>query len=179
MIHDPQLLDKLSAFEEVSFKGTVYRATRKSVDPLASSTNAGRWMMKGVTSVLYTSLTFEGAMGELCHHWGSLTPKPSKPATISELAIGIESSMKLVKTDLTELGVTDAEFDEPDYINMQKIGAACSFLEIEGLIVPNARWDCNNLVLFTSNVKSLDSIDLVKSEDINWLEWGLNHNILT
>lgn len=179
MIHDPILIDKLSEFEEIRFEGSVFRATRKSLDPLASSTNAGRWMMKGVASVLYTSLTFEGAMAELCYHWGHWSPRPSKPATISEIAVGIESSIKLVKADLTQLGITDAEFDEPNYVNMQKVGAACSFLEIEGLIVPNARWKTDNLILFSDNLKSIDSIDLVKSEDVDWIEWGTKHDILS
>ena len=44
MIHDPELLDRLDAQPKESFDGQVYRATRRSLDPLAGSYNGGRWM---------------------------------------------------------------------------------------------------------------------------------------
>ena len=41
-----------------------------------------------------------------------------------------------------------------DYKSSQPIGEAAHMLDFEGLIIPSARWNCENLVLF------LDRIDI-------------------
>jgi len=62
MIHDPALLERLSAFGTERFDGDVFRATRRSLDPLAGSTSGGRWAPRGEVSVLYTSLLRERSL---------------------------------------------------------------------------------------------------------------------
>lgn len=42
MLHDPDLIDRLDALPKESFDGEVYRGTRLSLDPLASSYSGGR-----------------------------------------------------------------------------------------------------------------------------------------
>ena len=59
MIHDATLLDQLSKFKVDVFFGEAFRATRKSLDPLAPSTSGGWWMPRGESSVLYTALSNE------------------------------------------------------------------------------------------------------------------------
>jgi len=59
MIHDPDLLDRLDALPKESFDGAVFRGTRQSLDPLASSYSGGRWMRRDGAGVLYTSLARE------------------------------------------------------------------------------------------------------------------------
>ena len=78
MIHDPDLLDCLSTIEGESFSGTVFRATRISMDPLAPSTRGGRWAPSGQYSILYTSLTKDAALAEITYYWSQLDPVPSK-----------------------------------------------------------------------------------------------------
>lgn len=51
----------------------------------------------------------------------------------------------------------------------QEIGAALSFLGIDGLIVPSARCSCENLILF-DNLDNQIEINAVDSEEIDWLE---------
>ena len=80
MIHDTALLDKLEGLPKITFDGQVFRATRKSLDPLATSRSGGRWMPASVASVLYTSLQREGALAEISFHWSQWTPVPSKLA---------------------------------------------------------------------------------------------------
>ena len=62
MIHDPDLLDQLDALPKEAFDGEVFRGTRQSLDPLASSYSGGRWMQRDGAAVLYTSLAREGAL---------------------------------------------------------------------------------------------------------------------
>jgi hypothetical protein len=61
-------------------------------------------------------------------------------------------------------------FGECGYSRTQEIAAAAAFLGFDGLIVPSARWDCQNIVLF------LDAIDLeevrpISVQPIDWKKW--------
>ena len=115
MIHDDKLLGQLSRFEQVAFDGEVYRATRLNHDPLAPSRNAGRWAFRDDTPVLYTSLERDGAIAELAYHWGLLTPAPTKPAAIHQLRVETDAVLRLVRADLTDLGVDIDDFASLDY----------------------------------------------------------------
>jgi hypothetical protein len=70
MIHDPDLLDRLSVLPTERFEGPVYRATGLSTDPTAPSISGGRWAPPPEADagnfVLYTSLERDGALAELC-----------------------------------------------------------------------------------------------------------------
>lgn len=178
MIHDSKLLDQLSALKIEDFSGEVFRATRKSLDPLAPSTNGGRWMPRGENSVLYTSLSRDGALAELSFHWGMLTPLPSKPAVLSRIKVEMESSMRLLHTDLKNFGVDGTEYKQLNYDKMQEIGAAVAFLDCHGLIVPSARWSCENLVIFTDNLRETEDLVAVEAEEVNWQQWGKDNKFI-
>jgi hypothetical protein len=60
VIHDPDIRDKLDALPKQSFDGDTFRATRLSLDALASSYNGGRWMRRDAAPILYISLAREG-----------------------------------------------------------------------------------------------------------------------
>ena len=85
MIHDPSLLDQLDALPKESFSGEVFRGTRQTLDPLASSFSGGRWMRRDGAGVLYTSLALEGALAEISFHWGQLNPRPTNLIGLAEL----------------------------------------------------------------------------------------------
>jgi RES domain-containing protein len=178
MIHDVTLLDKLASFEVAPFAGDVYRASRKSLDPLAASTSGGRWMPKGEASVLYTSLAREGALAELVFHWSMLNPLPSKPAVISQLHVSLDAALRILRVNLLSLGVDEALFQSRDYKSMQKIGAAVAFLGCHGLIVPSARWSTENLIVFTDNLDSLDVMAVTETNEVDLLQWGREHDFL-
>ena len=178
MIHDSELLDKLSVLEIESFSGEVFRATRKSLDPLAPSTNGGRWMPRGENSVLYTSLSRDGALAELSFHWGMLTPLPSKPAVLSRIKVEMKSSMRLLHADLKKFGINETEYQQLNYDKMQKIGAAVAFLDCHGLIVPSARWSCENLIIFTDNLHESEDLVVAEVEEVNWQQWGKENQLI-
>ena len=146
MIHNPELLDALSAYSTVRFSDTVFRATRLRLDPLADSTSGGRWNIRDHDPVLYTSLEFEGALAEISFHWSQVTPLPSKPVVVHRIQVSTERTLRLKLCDLVELGVDFDQFASLNYAKCQEIGAAVGFLECDGLITPSARWDCENLV---------------------------------
>ena len=180
MIHDSDLLDKLSELSLIELSCDTYRATRNNLDPLAPSTNGGRWMLEGEYSVLYTSLERDGALAELTYHWGMLTPLPSKPAVLSRISVGLKSTLHIVQADLKSLGVDldDANNRQCEFNKMRRIGAAAAFLDIHGLIVPSVRWDCDNLIIFTDNLHESEELKLVDIEEVDWKQWGKDNGML-
>jgi hypothetical protein len=172
VIHDPALLERLSAFAPEPFDGEVFRATRRSLDPLAASTSGGRWVPKGLVRVLNTSLLREGALAEISYHWSQLTPRPSKPAFLHRLAVRAERRLRLLRTDLEVLDVDLERYESVNYHRTQEIGAAVAFLECDGLIVPSARWSCENLVVFTDNHLLTSGLEVLSSGEIDWQAWS-------
>ena len=172
MIHDPALLERLSGFDPERFDGEVFRATRRSLDPRAESTSGGRWAPKGLVPVLYTSLLREGALAEVSYHWSQLTPRPSKPAALHRLGVSAERRLRLLRADLEELDLDMKQYESVNYHRTQEIGAAVAFLDCDGLIVPSARWKCENLVIFTENHALTSRLEVLSSEEIDWQSWA-------
>ena len=138
MIHDPDLLDRLEALPKESFCGEVFRGTRQSLDPLASSYSGGRWMRRDGVGVLYTSIAREGALAEISFHWGQLNPRPTRPVILHTLRVVAHRTLKLVRADLSALGVPEGDYPGVNMPRTQEIGAAVEFLGCDGLIAPCA-----------------------------------------
>jgi hypothetical protein len=129
--------------------------------------------------VLYTSLDREGALAEIAFHWGQLTPLPSKPAALHRLRLTSRRTLRLIEADLVSLGVDLAAYRSVNYARTQVIGAAVAFLERDGLIVPSARWDCENLVLFPDNHDLVDDrLEVAESEAVDWRAWARERRLL-
>lgn len=139
MIHDPDLLDRLEALPKEAFEGQVFRGARQSLDPLASSYSGGRWMRRDGPGVLYTSMAPEGALAEISFHWGKLTPRPTKPVMLHTLRVVALRTLKLIRADLSILGVPENVYAGVNMPRTQEIGAAVEFLGCDGLIAPCAR----------------------------------------
>lgn len=178
MIHAADLLDRLDALPKESFDGTVFRATRQSLDPLVSSTSGGRWMPRDGAGVLYTSLAREGALAEISFHWGQLSPRPTRPVMLHTLRVQAHRTLKLVRADLLALGVPESAYAGVNMPRTQEIGAAIEFLGCDGLIAPCARWACDNLVLFPDRMGSDARLEVLDSESINWAAWAVANGLL-
>ena len=136
MIHDPDLLDLLDALPKTAFEGQVFRATRQTLDPLASSYSNGRWMMRDGAAVVYTSLAREGALAEISFHWGQLAPRPTKPVALHELSVIAHRTLKLVRVDLVALGLPASDYGGINPPRTQEIGAAANFWDATVLLLP-------------------------------------------
>lgn len=94
--------------------------------------------------MLYASLEYEGALAEISFHWSRFTPLPSKPVVVHRIQLSTGRTLRLKRCNLADLGVDMDQFGALDYTKCQEIGAAVGFLECDGLIVPSARWACEN-----------------------------------
>ena len=135
-------------------------------------------MPPGGAGVLYTSLAREGALAEICFHWGQLTPRPSKPANLHTLRVASQRTLRLIRVDLHALGANDSEFLAVNYERTQQIGDAVQFLECDGLIAPCARWDCENLMLFPDNLGAAAMLQVVTTETVDWIRWATENGQL-
>ena len=178
MIHDRELLDRLDAFPKETFRGQAFRATRQSLDPLVSSTSGGRWMPVGGPSILYTSLTREGALAEFSFHLAQQNPRPTKPVTLHTLGVVAHRTLKLVRADLAALGVPDSVYQTMNIPRTQAIGAAVEFLGCDGLIAPSARWPCDNLMLFPDSMRADTALEVASSENVDWVNWATDQGLL-
>jgi RES domain-containing protein len=168
---DPALLDALDAFERVHWAGETWRVVRAGRDPLQGSASGGRWDPT-LFDVLYTSLDADGAVAEVHFH---LTRQPVFPSKITHglHRIRIRTAKTLRLKDLATmvpLGVDPAWYREILYEPTQRIADAAYFLGFDSIIAPNARWLCNNLILFTDQIAPTD-LEVIESSEVDWVEW--------
>jgi hypothetical protein len=172
LIHDPRLIDRIMKLPTQNFAGDVFRATRRNLDPTTPSTSGGRWAPRDGAAVLYTSFEREGALAEICYHWSQFTPRPTKAALVHRLGVQSDRTLKLIRSDLEGFGVDAARYGEPNYRRTQEIGAVVAFIGCDGLIIPSARWDCENLVLFTDNLAMDVGLEPKSVEEVDWEAWA-------
>jgi RES domain-containing protein len=170
-VHDRAILDALEALETETIEKTVWRVCRKGRDPLRGAVANGRWNAVGEFEVLYTSLEREGALAEVGFR---LSLEPVWPSKIRHQihSLNIKLSRALRFADLAQLerlGVNTSKFESFEYTATQAIAAAAHFLEFDGLIVPSARFDGSNLVVFLDRVSTLPK--LIRTDEIDWMAW--------
>lgn len=170
--HDRALLDALDLAGN-KFTGQVWRITSNGRPPLEGSTSKGRWSGSEDFSVLYTSCEKSGALAEVGFR---LSMQPIWPSRLQHQIheLNVECNKVLNLTDygqLQSLGVNIEKYQSLDYSVTIKIAAAANFLEFDALLVPNARFSCNNLVIFSERD---NKIDLVSSTSVDWQEWRKN-----
>jgi hypothetical protein len=172
-VHDRSVLDALEKLHPEPYDSDVWRVTRKGRDPLQGSSASGRWGAPGEMEVLYASEARDGALSEIGFR---LSLEPVWPSRIQHeihvLAVKMERMLRLSDMrELANLGVDTARYESFEYSTTQAIAAAAHFLEFDGLLVPSARFACNNLALFTDRVSHEGYLQVVSSEDVNWSDW--------
>ncbi|MGF1611363.1 MAG: RES family NAD+ phosphorylase [Kiloniellales bacterium] len=139
----------------------VWRVAREKRDALRGARAGGRWD-DGTFDVLYTSLDADGAIAELNYHLSK--GLPVVPSRVRYFLHRIEVSLEAVldlsdPAELERLGVDMARFGrlsyaerDQEYPTTQQIAEVASFLGFDAVLVPNARWSCSNLIVFTEKV---------------------------
>ena len=168
---DPALLDALDAFDRVRYAGDTWRVVRHGRDPLQGSASGGRWDPTSFDA-LYTSLNPDGAVAEVLFQ---LSRQPVFPSRIRyglhRIKVRVTKALKLPDLDaMVPLGVDPARYREILYAPTQAIGDAAYFLGFDSIIAPNARWSCNNLIVFTDQIAPTD-LEIIESSEINWTDW--------
>lgn len=178
--YDPNLADRLGTFPREAFSGEVFRATRIGADPIAPSLYGGRWARPQNadpgTNVLYTSMERDGALAEIASFLAALTPIPGpRQLKVTKLGVTTSETVRLIRADLEMLGVDIGRYGERDYARTQEIGSTLAWLGCDGLIAPSARWNCDNLMIFTDNHKLNETLEPRGEERVEWQQWAREH----
>ncbi|SUC82729.1 Uncharacterized conserved protein [Pannonibacter phragmitetus] len=177
---DSALIDAIEALPPVQFEGTVWRVVRKGRSPVDCARSGGRWD-DGTFDVLYTSQQRDGAIAEMYFHLGRGQPVfPSKVEYgVHELDVKLDNALQLVDLGaLQRLGLDTSRYGQlsydracDEYPRSQDIAEAAHFLEFDGLIVPSARWDCMNVILFCDRVPP-GAMEIAADHGlVNWPGW--------
>lgn len=170
---DPALLDAFRQFEGRRFESEVWRVTWATRDPLAGSSAGGRWSPGGRFDALYASLDKNGALAEAYHHLSRAPVMSSSHMLLNKLFVSLDNVLELGIDQLKTLGMEDPLASRPRNALGQAIGEATFMLDFDGLLVPSARWDCSNLVVFLDPVPgdAKERLTLVEAMDVNWPAW--------
>ena len=168
---DRALLDALDAFDRVPYGGETWRVVREGRDPLQGSASGGRWDPT-LFDVLYTSLDRDGAVAEVHFHLSRQPVFPSKIRHgLHRIRVRTRKTLRLPDLNvMVSLGVDPGRYREILYEPTQAIGDAAYFLGFDGIIAPNARWSCDNLILFTDQIAP-DDLEVIESSKVDWIEW--------
>jgi len=167
---DLRLLDAIDAFEREAFFQPVWRVAREGRDPLLGAPSVSRWC-DGTFDALYTSLERSGALAEV-HALLKLQPVPPSRIKFHVHRITVSARRTIRLADLSTLGKLGVDTDrhrDRDYSKTQSIGEAAHFLGFDGMIVPSARWEGLNAVLFTDRIAPGD-MEIVETEPdpVDW-----------
>ncbi|GKY89448.1 RES family NAD+ phosphorylase [Sinisalibacter aestuarii] len=183
---DSALLDAIEALEVIQHRGPAWRVVRDTRSPCDCASAGGRWD-DGSFDVLYTSTTREGAVAEMYFHLKRGQPVfPSQVRyRLHELDIELDATLDLSDlATIAALGVNTASYGQlsyaeraDEYPRCQEVAEAAHFLGsgndrlIQGLKVPNARWDCSNLVIFCDNAGPGSFEEVKDHGPVDWSEW--------
>lgn len=178
-VHDRELLDRLEEIDGMSLGSKYYRVGRAGRDPTRGYAANGRWSKANELEVLYTAAVADGALAEIGYRMALEPIWPSRIRhEIAELSIHLENVCDLTDfTDLEALGVDTARYESHEYRETQAISAAARFLEFDAILVPNARHDCNNLVVYTDLVDAA-AIEALSIEEVDWNCWRSKNRML-
>lgn len=173
-VHDPDLLDVLEAMDKAPFDGHVWRVAWSSSDPLIGGVGGGRWHPANDFETLYTSTERDGALAEIYHHLSKAPVFSSREAKLYKLRVRAEQTLVFENVQsLAAVGIDEETFLRGGHSRAREVGTAARFLDLEGLVVPGARWNCSNLVLFPDRLSNtnLEALKVVEESDINWPAW--------
>lgn len=177
---DRALLDALEAIDPSHYDGAVWRARGDGRDPCECSASGGRWD-DGSFPVLYTSMEPDGAIAEVYFHLKRGQPVfPSqKRYRLHEIHCSLNRALRLADMGALErLGLDASKYGRlsyqeraAEYPRSQDIGEAAHFLGFDGLIVPSARWQCRNVVIFCDEVAPDARYHKQAHDVIDWDAW--------
>ncbi|MGH6871472.1 MAG: RES family NAD+ phosphorylase [Rhizomicrobium sp.] len=159
---DVRLLDAIEALTAEPFDGTIWRVVRQGRDPLQCSSVGGRWDDR-TFDVLYTSTSARGSIAEMYFHLSR--GQPLVPSLVQyelfELRVSIRECIHFrTLKDLESVGLQTSTFGQlsyservQEYPRTQEIGEAAYFLGHHGLVVPSARSESPNVIIFCDRIE--------------------------
>jgi len=157
MIHRPELLSAVEAAPNNPLHTSAWRHMFGSSAPDRENNRGARWNPAGV-SAIYLSTERDGAIAEGDH---AIAVQPLRPIARRTLYLVELTLVRVVdlseRSALATVGLTPDDIADDDLTACQEVGAAVEWLGNDGLLVPSARSDATNLVVFP-NKRAADAI---------------------
>ena len=159
MLHAPALLDVLEAAEvSGGYSGIAWRAVVGSRSAFTPNSRGARWNPPGVDT-LYCALSPAGAEVELKSMLARQPVPITKEIRVAALEVRIEQVLDLRgERCLESAGIETGDLIDENWGRVQPIGAAAAWLGAGAILVPSARHNDGNLVVFVSELGPLDTI---------------------
>lgn len=145
---DPRAAESLVRLEVAPFRGVVWKHTLPGQSPSAANTKGARWNPPGVPAI-YVAVDKETALAE-GRYLASAQPQPVRgERQVHEAEVDLAKVVDLRdRATLRDLGISDVELRSSDYEPCRKVGGTAEWLGFDGMIVPSARSEGANLVIF-------------------------------
>ena len=179
-VRDSRLLDAVEALPHAPFEGRAWRVVREGRDTAQCSAVGGRWDDR-TFDVLYPSTAADGAMSEMYFHLSRGQPViPSQVRyRLYELRVTLRQCVHAASLDiLASLGLKTATFGQmsyterqQEYPRTQEIAEAAHFHGRDGMLVPSARSEHANLVVFCGPAGP-EAVEVLEDKGIiDWAAW--------
>jgi len=151
-LHEPALLDALEQLGRESLSEvTVWRHMFNDNPPGLSNTRGARWNPPGLAAI-YASEERETALAEGQHLIDSQPLRPRARRYLYKLRVSASKALRIRTSDLASLGLSEENLRSPDFEPCQRVAAHAAFLGYDALIVPSARADGTNVVMFVNEL---------------------------
>src|SRR5579859_5241837 len=121
--------------------------------PELANTRGARWNPPGLAAI-YTSEDRDTAIAEGQHAIDMQPLRPTARRYIYELRISARKTLRITPSDLPHLGLSTDDLVASDFTACQRVAAHAAFLDFDALIVPSARADGANVVIFVNELAS-------------------------
>ena len=160
---DPSLLDVIEQRVR-DWGGAVYRQVFEGTDVLRANIRGARWNPPD-EEALYCSLHRRTATAEIDHLIARQPVPILRPRVTHKLSVrlrrvaDLRSLAVLESCDIAPEALMGADLSAPQFV-----GGAVAWLNCAGLLIPSARDDGANLVVFVNNMESDDVVEPVSYE---------------
>lgn len=112
-------------------------------------------------------------MAETYYHLSRAPVMSSSHMRLNHLSVALENVLRLNSDQLIDIGIEEPFASRLNSDRSQSIGETTFMLDYQGLIVPSARWGCDNLVIFIDHKKFdfNEHIEFIGASEVNWPVW--------
>jgi RES domain-containing protein len=153
VLYDRALLERFDRLDARRFAGVIFRHMFGDLPPDRENVKGARWNPPDIPAI-YASLSRTVALAEAEFQISLQPVRPAARRTIYTIRVALDSVIDLSALALLEkFDVNLSDLESLDHGACQKLGGAVEWLENDGLLVPSARADGTNLVIFPNRQK--------------------------
>lgn len=166
MVFDRETIQALEQFAPTPWEGVVFRHMFASFPPERENVRGARWNPPQIPAI-YTSLIRETAIAEADYYINLQPIRPRARRIVYRIQITLNSVLDLSDLPtLSTIGLNEESLASIDHSDCQRVGGAVEWLGHDGLLIPSARTDGANLVVFPNRKKPDYRFDVLDSEEL-------------